>query len=807
MFDIRPPRVCVLTSDPVVAGFLTTVLLGGHMAYRVVDTPSSLGPAVSDLNPDVVLADARTPGTEFRKIISEVRASCGARPTPIVFLVDRDDDPAALGALLSGADGLLRVSLAREAIIVHLSAWARMSRQVTRLMGAQTGPMSFPSSGAMPVAAVVEIPQAPPALTTTQASPSEASRESSPAQDESPKPMPEFRGSLSSIGISHVLLMLEAEALSGNLLLTHDSDITTLEICGGTVTSVISGGIKLAVAAGISAIIEWRDGLFAFFRAEGPLLPRPAHLPTISVLLTAARRLREVELAAAGVPMDIVRDALLEGEVKALMTPEGGRLPTQAGRSTIYDIDGAIDSEVPTVRPPPPEPTQDSVVSSSTGRRRPRESTDRRPRSSKPPGPKRAPASVRPSNGSPKSSRPAASTRSPRPATSPPPAHAPDAIPGMRQMSKHPIVVPGLIDDSDMSAPVTRGSAEMGRAQAERASNTSATGERRNNDRVEIPNEAPTAVSPGASSSTPRAPQVAPASPGAPAGTAAQPAKTPITKVSAGTPTAPTAPSAPAAPTTADPPVRTPSIVRPATTPIGSITRPATPRPGGAGASPSAAGAPARPGGAPAPTAAASASPAIPGFPRPPTPPTGTAAQPPKPAPKAPAPAASVEPRVAPPVPARPAAPGAPARPVTSPTAPTTGAAAPRPAAPAAPAPAPARAATPATPATPSAASTPSAERPRAIPPPAPAPGPRGTPAPSPVIPTTRGTPPIPARAAKPATSTPTRASQRPPAAKSPNSTRAKKTVPPPSEDELDWEAEFKSEPPSRGGTVRPKRK
>src|SRR5258706_13727977 len=214
-------RVVILEDDEWVARLLETGL--SEHGYQVTTAGEALAgfQQVCQVEPDCIICDITLPDFTGHWVAQQVRAAPPSiAATPLLFLRAMDDERSTLDGLSGGADALVSKPFRVDDVIAQVDALVEMTR---RLRATRTSLSDRPG----PLVS---------ALT----------------------------GDISEMSIVTVLTILEMERRSGELGLSRDAVVATVELCSGYATGGTLEGKSLELVSVLREVLTWTNGVFSF---------------------------------------------------------------------------------------------------------------------------------------------------------------------------------------------------------------------------------------------------------------------------------------------------------------------------------------------------------------------------------------------------------------------------------------------------------------------------------------------------------------------------------------------------------------
>ncbi|MCB9706925.1 MAG: response regulator [Myxococcales bacterium] len=243
--------ILVVDDEAVVREFIVATLLPlGHHLVTASDGESALEAALAS-PPDLVISDVMMPGMDGWSLVRRVRTHPRLAFVPFIFLSALSSVDDILKGFRLGADDYLPKPFRSDALIERVTDALRRRESIE----SRTRGLLEPRDDG-----------APPAL----------------------------RGSLSEVGLSSLLVLLEIEKKSGTLELHGEFDERLrLDLRRGRVFQAhVDRGPPLTGAEVIYYLLGWPRGTFVFHAGDAPIEDKIG-LSTTGLLMEAARRADE----------------------------------------------------------------------------------------------------------------------------------------------------------------------------------------------------------------------------------------------------------------------------------------------------------------------------------------------------------------------------------------------------------------------------------------------------------------------------------------------------------------------------------
>jgi DNA-binding response OmpR family regulator len=255
----RPARILVADDDAWILRMVTTVLeKRGHTVITATDGEEAFEKAVAE-PPDLVITDVMMPNMDGWTLIRALRARPEFSFVPVIFLTALGSDDDRIRGFRLGADDYLPKPFRFEELDLRVEKTMKRTR-------------SLEESARKQVA--------------------ETSESTPPAEGEKSAGI---SGSLSQVGISSLLILMEMERKTGVLTVTREDEDLVARIYlrdGAVVCAEIEGMPEPRNELAVFFILEWSAGSFAF---ESCPVDRTSEVETSTtgLLMEGARRIDE----------------------------------------------------------------------------------------------------------------------------------------------------------------------------------------------------------------------------------------------------------------------------------------------------------------------------------------------------------------------------------------------------------------------------------------------------------------------------------------------------------------------------------
>lgn len=118
----QKPRILAVDDDPVLTGYLNTVLSAYGMETRTVNSPVETMSTIDTFNPDLVLLDVNMPALTGYEVCRSIRENDRWGNLPVLFLTGKTTPEARSAAYQAGANDFLNKPILTDELLTRVNA-------------------------------------------------------------------------------------------------------------------------------------------------------------------------------------------------------------------------------------------------------------------------------------------------------------------------------------------------------------------------------------------------------------------------------------------------------------------------------------------------------------------------------------------------------------------------------------------------------------------------------------------------------------------------------------------------------------